>query len=184
MNTATKTTKNTIIWIMLIASFTSCSPAAEKSDKVNNIEKIEGAFGVRLGDVTKLQVNGNPKDVSFVPDNPSPWLTIYTLNATPRTGQIYEIVCKGFFNDSTKAKEVENKIQQMLIAKYGTNRGGLMLFGGLEIKQGDRTVSIHQGLKILSDTSEVIVTYTDDRLKAIATKEREEEQRKRDSGGF
>jgi len=138
-------------------------------------DKIEGAFGLRLGDSfepsgRRLVVEGvtDTEDAfEFVPKKPNPAFSTYVVFITPNTHRIYRILAISKPADSALANEQSNIIIALLHRKYGA---GPFRGGQFTISQESRNVTV----TIWSAGSQVSLRadYRDETLVTQASEER------------
>jgi hypothetical protein len=142
-------------------------------------EKIEGGFGVKLGDffdpltATREGSKGDGGTAYFfAPVNPFRSLTSYHVAITPRTKKIFAILAEGEFKSLEEAKMEQAVIMALLTEKYGIEKEQ----GELEKLQNMRGVS--QGMRfvcaqIRDDANySLVVMYYDSDLARVAESER------------
>lgn len=175
------------ILITILLAFVSAAYAAEEK-----VDKIESAFGVKLGDVfepTKAigkgsLIDGTPM-YQFSPAKPFRSFTRYFVMITPKTNRIYSIWGIGDFENTPTAQKEQALLLEILKQKYGEKKkDGLMaqLSDLKQIDQGDRSVVVK-----ISGMMEVTmdIRYYDEPLRKLAENERLEiEAKKVDSSGL
>jgi hypothetical protein len=172
--------------LILFAVFAALASAEVKT------ERIEGAFGVKLGDTfdpVKASGKGALTDgtpmYQFTPEKPFRSFKRYFVMITPKTNRIYSIWGIGDFENTPTAQKEQALILEILKQKYGEKKKeGLMdrLSDIKQIDQGDRSVVVK-----ISGMMEVTmdIRYYDEPLRKIAEKERLElEAKKVDSSGL
>ena len=113
------------------------------------IVKIEGAFGMKFGQV--FETKGKTSEYNdflvqfwhFTPTDPIPGFEGYCLQFTEKDRQVDVILARREFPDYKLAKEFFEGLSASLIEKHGAATTSEM-FGGWSkyIKQGDRNISI------------------------------------------
>ena len=130
-------------------------------------EKIEGAFGLKLGD--KLDVNsdivskvdGSEGIYRVNPPNPLKGFNEYIVYVTPQTHTIYQIRAFAYFGFGAQAKKRHNSLRDILKEKYSkdeykkrTRTSAAVVNPNVDGKflVGGRTVSIswYSGKKVAS----------------------------------
>ena len=155
-------------------------------------ERIEGAFGMKLGDVfdpAKATGKGSLTDgtpmYQFAPQKPFRSFKRYFVMITPKTNRIYSIWGIGDFENTPTAQKEQALIMEILKQKYGDKKKeGLLeaMTDAKQIDQGDRSVMVKVS-GMMDVTLEI--RYYDDTLKDVAEKERLEiEAKKVDSSGL
>lgn len=155
-------------------------------------EKIESAFGLKLGDVFdisqatgKTQTKGGNPIYDFKPKNPVSGLTIYRVMVTPTTHKICLIGATGSAATTSEAKAKQAVIMSLLNKKYGESappKIGDAFSDSKRITQGTRVVETN-----VSGILEAMLTltYCDAELATLAEKERIAiEAAKTDAGGL
>lgn len=146
-------------------------------------EKIEGAFGLKLGDpfqpknaaVSKF---GFAAGYEFTPEKPNSALTTYFVYITPNSHLIYQIVAVGTAEDSQSASNMSKKIRAIVGRKYEDTPTN-----DESIEQGARRVEVVKRESFVSQQISktqysFAVFYTDTRLQSQASQERSENERK------
>jgi hypothetical protein len=142
-------------------------------------EKIENAFGKRLGDAfdpasaigNAALTNGTPM-YQFSPAKPFRSFTKYFVLITPTTRKIYSIWALGSTENTETGKKEQALLMELLQQKYGTTeKEGMFdaLYDTKQIRHGNRSVLT----KVTGFGKVTIeVRYYDHDLEAIAEKER------------
>jgi len=175
------------IIIAVLLAFASMGFAAEEK-----IEKIEGAFGIKLGEVFDpanavgkgALTDGTPM-YQFSPAKPFRSFKSYYILITPKTNRVYSIWGIGEFENTPTAQKEQDLVLEILKQKYGDRKKeGLMdrLSDLKQIVQGDRSVvvKINGVIDVTMD-----IRYYDEPLRKLAEKERLEiEAKKVDASGL
>jgi hypothetical protein len=108
-------------------------------------EKIEGAFGLALGDVfdvTKQGLEANAKKAlvptPFTPDKPNRAFSEYYVFISPKSHRIYKIIATGKFPDENAGYKVFAAIAAFLNKKYGDGADT----GATKVVQNNRSVEV------------------------------------------
>jgi hypothetical protein len=169
--------------------FTAIAVFAAPEEK---IDRIEGAFGLKLGDAFDpasaagkgALTDGTPMH-QFTPEKPFRSFKRYFVMITPKTNRIYSIWGIGDFENTPTAKQEQALILEILKQKYGEKKKeGLMdqLSDIKQIDQGDRSVVVK--ISGMMDVT-MDIRYYDEPLRKLAEKERLElEAKKVDSSGL
>jgi hypothetical protein len=172
----------------------AAAPVAENpaSAPPGKIEKIEGAFGKRLGDAFEpnsalgkgAMKDGTPM-YEFTPQKPFRSFTKYYVLITPRTKRIYSIWGVGPTENTETGEKEQAVLMQILEGKYGPSEKEIPFISMDSIKQishGSRLV-LTKVEGIIDPT--IQVRYYDDDLTTLAEKERVSiEGKKVDSSGL
>jgi hypothetical protein len=174
------------IFVLFLA--TAClSVAAEPK-----IDRIEGAFGLKLGDqfapekaVGKAALTDGTPMYQFAPEKPFRSFKRYFVLVTPKTNRIYSIWGIGEFENQPTAEKEQALLLEILKQKYGEKKKEGLMDGLLDLRQidqGDRYVIT----KVSGFTNVTLdVRYYDNALTKQAEKERLElEAKKVDSSGL
>ena len=104
-------------WLGLIAviiGWTGCSDLSVSNDSAQN---MEGAFGLKLGEVYEKEVDENYA-AAFTPSNPVEPFTSYKLVVVPSTKKICFITASANFLDGDKAKQLCEVLMRVIEKKY------------------------------------------------------------------
>jgi hypothetical protein len=136
-------------------------------------DKIEGAFGMKLGDTfdpsSAISVlegkGGTPPSYQFNATNKFRSFKNYFVMVTPKTHRIYTIWAVGKIGDLQAGKEEQAKVMELLRKQFGNDETST----DMKIQQGNRLVAT----KLTGNTDVIIaIIYTDSDLKVLADKER------------
>lgn len=155
-------------------------------------DKIEGAFGKKLGDVfdpskaigKDALTDGTPM-YQFTPDKPFRSFKKYYVLITPTTHKIYGIWGIGSVENTATGKKEQALIMQLLQQKYGTKqKEGVMdgLYDIQQVTQGNRRVLTK--ITGIIDATIDIRYYDSDLEKAAETERLELESKKVDGSGL
>ncbi len=100
--------------IAVIIGWTGCSDVSVSNDSAQN---IEGAFGLKLGEVYEKEVDENYA-AAFTPSNPVKPFTFYALVVVPSTKKICFITASAKFDDDDEAKRQEEVLKRVIEKKY------------------------------------------------------------------
>jgi|DEB0MinimDraft_6_1074348.scaffolds.fasta_scaffold00749_7 hypothetical protein len=178
----------TFLKILIFIFTTSLTIKASDSEYT---AQINGAFGIRLGDVfDKDRAIGTRKLESgetlyvFRPSKPYLAFNTYYALLSPKTDIIYEIWATGKYENKANAERELSLLKSILGKKYGKGEGNdFVVRGDINyIYQGDREIT----LRIKGFTNfELRVIYTDVTLKKQAEKVKHEIlASKRETGGL
>ena len=104
-------------WLGLIAviiGWIGCSDLNVSNDSAQN---IEGAFGLKLGEVYEKEVDENYA-AAFTPSNPVKPFTFYALVVVPSTKRICFITASAKFDDDDEAKRQKEVLKRVIEEKY------------------------------------------------------------------
>ncbi|MBI3878432.1 MAG: hypothetical protein HY300_21110, partial [Verrucomicrobia bacterium] len=90
--------------------------------EIRGAEKIEGAFGFKLGELyprSEADKLANKTDFEFTPTNGYRVFKFYSLTVTPKTGQICSILAHGPVKSITTARAEQQDLMDLLSDKYG-----------------------------------------------------------------
>jgi len=82
----------------------------------SKFEKIEGAFGLKLGDVFDVTAKGTD---SFTPQTPTRSFDRYFVHTTPKSRRIHHIGATADFSSKSDLEKERFAILELLISKYG-----------------------------------------------------------------
>ena len=100
--------------IVVIIGWTGCSDLSVSNDSAQN---IEGAFGLKLGEVYEKEVDENYA-AAFIPSNPVKPFTFYALVIVPSTKKICFITASAKFDDYYEAKRQKEVLKRVIEKKY------------------------------------------------------------------
>lgn len=100
--------------IVVIIGWTGCSDLSVSNDSAQN---IEGAFGLKLGEVYEKEVDENYA-AAFTPSNPVKPFTFYALVVVPSTKKICFITASAKFDDYDETKRQEEVLMRVIEKKY------------------------------------------------------------------
>lgn len=100
--------------IVVIIGWTGCSDLSVSNDSAQN---IEGAFGLKLGEVYEKEVDENYA-AAFTPSNPVKPFTFCALVVVPSTKKICFITASANFDDYDEAKRQEEVLKRVIEKKY------------------------------------------------------------------
>lgn len=80
-------------------------------------QNIEGAFGLKLGEIYEKEVDENYAAV-FPPPNPAKPFTVHKLVVVPSTKKICFITASANFLDGNKAKQLREALMRVIEKKY------------------------------------------------------------------
>ena len=157
-------------------------------NQLNAAERIEGAFGLKFGDVFDVKkakgevlLIGNNKAYYFSPQNPINGIAEYYAAITPKTHKVAAIVAVGKFSSELRGFGAANVLIPILEKKYGS---GTFRDSKFSLSQGLRDISIDVDRE-KDDTATLMIQYTDSDMMDMAEKERIEiEQEKINTGGL
>lgn len=115
--------------IPVIIGWTGCSDLSVSNDSAQN---IEGAFGLKLGEVYEKEVDENYA-AAFTPSNPVKPFTFYALVVVPSTKKICFITASAKFDDYDETKRQEDVLKRVIEKKYNA-----------KFQQGLSNSSIHE----------------------------------------
>ncbi len=154
--------------------------------------KIEGGFGVKLGDIFlpesaigKAALTDGTPLYQYSPNKKFRSFSDYYVLTTPKTNKIYSIWARGEFENTETAKKEQALLMSLLEKKYGKGekQGLLDSFNDLKrLDQGHRDILV----RIIGFTDVVLeISYNDRPLVKLAEKERLEiEAAKVDDSGL
>ncbi len=91
-------------------------------------QNIEGAFGLKLGEVYEKEVDENYV-AAFTPSEPVEPFTFYALSVVPSTKKIWLISAYADFNDFDKANRQKESLMRVIEKKYNAKfQQGLSVF--------------------------------------------------------
>ena len=100
--------------IAVIIGWTGCSDVSVSNDSAQN---IEGAFGLKLGEVYEKEVDENYA-AAFTPSNSVKPFTFYALVVVPSTKKICFITASAEFDDDDEAKRQKEVLKRVIEKKY------------------------------------------------------------------
>lgn len=100
--------------IVVIIGWIGCSDLSVSNDSAQN---IEGAFGLKLGEVYEKEVDENYA-AAFTPSEPVKPFTSYKLVVVPSTKKICFITASAKFDDYDEAKRHEEVLKRVIAKKY------------------------------------------------------------------
>ena len=111
--------------IIVIIGWTGCSDLSVSNDSAQN---IEGAFGLKLGEVYEKEVDENYA-AAFTPSEPVKPFTFYALVVVPSTKKICFITASAKFDDYDQAKRQEEVLMRVIAKKHNAKfQQGLSVF--------------------------------------------------------
>ena len=136
-------------------------------------EKIEGAFGLKLGEVfepTTVTVDPlNQGDgYEFKPDQPNAAFSSYWVWVTPNSHRIYRIVAVGVCADTAERERTMEKITAVLSSKYSDKPTNIASF-----LQGSRLVQLEGLTRKGNPPNRFYIDYSDG---AVEQQKRDEEK--------
>jgi len=177
-----------ILISIILAVFSVTALAQDKT------EKIEGAFGLKLGDTFDIKTlgakaipsSGGSLMYNFTPTNPMRSFTRYGVVLTPKTHRIAGITAMGDYDDKAGAQKEQAVVLALLTKKYGAQDKAQIedqLDSNKRIVQGKRMIMMFIDAGV--NKARLTISYADETLFNLAEKERIElESRKLDSSGL
>lgn len=108
--------------ISVIIGWIGCSDLSVSNGSAQN---IEGAFGLKLGEIYEKEVDENYA-AAFPPPNPVKPFTVHKLVVVPSTKKICFIMALANFKDVDKAKQLHKALMRVIAKKYNAKfREGL-----------------------------------------------------------
>lgn len=160
--------------VLLLITLSAPLPAAAGSGE------IEGAFGLRFGQV--LDMSGHPEPdvvatgglrVAYRPENPYAPLSDYTVTVTPETHRVYEVRGLGQFKSMRRCREELVTLEGVLEKKYvKTSDKVSERFGDIpEIRFGESSRKIHGQCVGGILNKRLVLIYIDEALSEEARRE-------------
>ena len=147
-------------------------------------EKIEGAFGLKLGQVFNpttplVKLLGRDEVYQFTPDQPNAMFSTYLVSINPKTHVVYEIVAGKEAPDGFDYDGWTRKMIAFLHARYGSLPSQERF-----VKQGERSVLVssftspqgRQWCVVAYEDSELL-SDADDERRMIAQRQQKEQQK-------
>lgn len=140
-------------------------------------ENIEGAFGLKFGDVFEPKTAPvsyyNSAAYEFEPEKPSSSFTKYVVFITPNTRRIFRIMAIGQGSDSETAVKRSKALGALLHQKYGD---GVQRQGAPIVQGEKRQILVSVGEN--KSANEFRVIYQDTALQGQAVEEQQVTRRK------
>ena len=149
-------------------------------------EKIEGGFGIMLGEQTSKEdlpgaldleeSDGNDDETvyQFIPVHPYKPLTEYSVFVAPYSGKVYQIQATGVFKKKSKCVKELGKLEKILSGKYGDkNIDSSLRFTKLDrIDYGKGARRIYAGCMGYFSRHTLKLTYVDNDLRKAGMNEK------------
>ncbi len=140
-------------------------------------EEIEGAFGIKFGQVfdpatTLGKVTSSSGEVLYalkVP-TPNPFFELYFVEITPKTKRIFQIWAQGKVPSLAEGKVRQDSLAKTLEAKYQTKRGLLDSDFARLLMQGEKTITVKTSRQ-LDGSFMLDLKYLDQKIKDEGRKE-------------
>ena len=146
-------------------------------------QDIEGAFGLKLGEVYVKEVDEN-YIAAFTPSKPVEPFTFYALSVVPSTKKIWLITAFANFNDFDKANRQKESLMRVIEKKYNAKfEQGLsdVLVHRHQLKKGSRVIILDIDIDLdfaTGKAARLMLFYGDENLAESAI---EEEKKKEES---
>jgi len=128
MKTATYSQFRNVVLVTILAVIFAMPAHSCLGEGTN---KIDGAFGLKLGDkfdlsksIGRATNNGVETLYEFKPKSPYPYFSKYYVEITPKTSLIHSIITLGPKGDIEKAEHEMEIVFKALTEKYGAGDGG------------------------------------------------------------